>query len=716
MIAEAPPIETAPPPSRTRFDPLLVLAATALADGLLLAPVPPEIRLVGALALFVVLPGVLLVQAVFVGPRPGPLERWLLALAGGYTLVTLLGLAVYVPFRPLNQGAVVAAGTALVGGLLVLALRRRRGVAEPLWPRFGQLDRALVIVLLAAAPFRLWNLGHSEFQGDEALALLRTVAVLHGVPDALIAHRKPPGEILMYAPFAAGLGAVTELTARLPFSLAGVAGVVALYRLGQLMFGQRVAVVAALLMAVNGYFVAFGRILQYQSVELLLNTLAVLCLYRFARAGASRRGYAAIGALLMAGAALTALSAVFLLPVAALALWPRLFGPRRVPWRDLAVWLWPLVLLVPTAVLLYLLPATMPGMLDLSSAWPYLGPRLGGSRPYFNLERMLLSINHYVSSPYLIITLGVGAIVMFEALLDRSRELGERFGLSPAGRGLALFLPNLEMRNVPPAALLAGAVALLAGTNRRTLGWKLALIWATGPLFAHLFLVRVPGTHFREIFPGLLLLVGGAAAWLYDRLPGRGVRLAATAAGVLFLVASAHYVFVASIRPWPEYQLQYPAFRHPLDWTRLDVRSAGGTFGAARHHGWKTVATLVARGELPARYTTNERPSEAGWYMKSSWICDEQAELYIMTPRLTPQRLAIEKRDTLPGWFLAAQVYVDGRATMSLLTRQPPPGGPKQYSDTSYTAIYDRELSSPWTSVRRLYRPGLNSAPECPGR
>lgn len=713
MIVEAPP--EAPAPPRARYDLPLILAGLVLADGLLLAPLGPEARLAGALVLFVLLPGVLLVQAVFPGSRPGPLERWLLALAAGYALGTFLGLALYVAFRPLTAGAVLGGANVLVGGLLLAALRRRRGRGEPLWPRFGRLDRALLVILAASAPIRLWNLGYSEFQGDEALVLLRTQAVLQGIGDAMIAHRKPPGEILLYAPFAAGLGVVTEFTARLPFALAGLAGVVAVYRLGQRMFGPRAGLAAALLLALNGYFVAFGRILQYQSVGLLLDALGVLCLYQFARPGQLRRGYAVLGAFLLAGSALTALSAVFLLPVAAVALWPRIVGRRRLARRELAVWLWPLALLVPGALLLYLIPASQPGMLDLASAWPYLGPRLGGSRPYFNLERMLLSINHYTSSPYLLVTFGVGGIVVLEALFDRARELGQQFGSRRAGPALAPLLGGLDARNTTAAALVAGSVALLVGTRRRSLAWKLALVWAAGPLFAHLFLVRIPGTHFREIFPGLLLLVGSAAAWLYGRAPSHALRRAAVALGAVFLAASAHYVYVAWIRPWPEYQLQYPAFRHPLDWTRLDVRSAGGTFGAARHHGWKTVAALVAQGALPARYTTNERPAEAAWYMHGSWICDEQAELYILTPRLPQQRAAIEQGETLPGWVLAGRVYVDGRPTLSLLTRQPLPGGPRTYRDEEYTAQFDRDRSSPWTPVGRLYRPGLNSGPECPG-
>jgi hypothetical protein len=273
---------------------------------------------------------------------------------------------------------------------------------------------------------------------------------------------------------------------------------------------------------------------------------------------------------------------------------------------------------------------------------------------------------------------------------------------------------GLNLPNVPPALLVGGGSVLLLGSARRSAAWKLALAWMSVPLFTHLFLVFFPGTHYREIMPGLLLLVSREAVGLYDRLAGRAARLIALLAGGILLAASLHYVYTAWIRPWPEYQLTFPLDRHPLDWTRAESRSAGGTFGAARRHGWKVVSELVSAGELPARYTTNERPAEAAWYLKSSWICDEQAELFILAPRFPRDRQLVEQGGTLPGYQLAGRVYVDDHPTLSLLTRQAPPGGPRMYRSEDFGRLFDRELASPWTPVGRLYRPGLNSAPICP--
>jgi len=316
----------------------VVAALAALSNALLLSPLPLEVRVGPALVLFVLLPGWLFVAAVLVGPEPAFLERGLLASGCGYTLAAVLMLGLYVLFRPLSTLQLIAAADLLNLGLLLLALARqadlRPRMTRPGWP-------LALLLALAAAP-RLLNLGYSEFQGDEVKVVLRSFALLQGVPDALLAQRKPPAEVLIGAAFAGGLGGVTEAVGRLPFALAGAAAVLACYQLGSALFGKQAGLAAALLLAVNGYFVAFGRVLQYESLALLLDNLAILCLIRAGRDSGRQRAYAVVGGLVLAGAGLSALSAVFLLSLAVLALWPQLRAAVRGRWKQLLPWAWPL--------------------------------------------------------------------------------------------------------------------------------------------------------------------------------------------------------------------------------------------------------------------------------------------------------------------------------------------------------------------------------------
>src|SRR5205823_114545 len=108
------------------------------------------------------------------------------------------------------------------------------------------------------------------------------------------------------------------------------------------LFDGRAALAAALLLAVNGYFVAFGRILQYDSLAFFLGTVGLLCCWRFGRDDRPATAWAILGALLLASAVLVALGAIFFGLPALLLAWPG-FGRHYRSWRVLLAWAWPVV-------------------------------------------------------------------------------------------------------------------------------------------------------------------------------------------------------------------------------------------------------------------------------------------------------------------------------------------------------------------------------------
>ena len=96
-----------------------------------------------------------------------------------------------------------------------------------------------LILLLVAGFLRFTNLGYAEFQGDEGRAVLRAAAVMQGYENALFLHRKGPVEILLPTLVYAMTGHLTEATARLPFALANLTGIIAIFVLGWRMFHPR---------------------------------------------------------------------------------------------------------------------------------------------------------------------------------------------------------------------------------------------------------------------------------------------------------------------------------------------------------------------------------------------------------------------------------------------------------------------------------------------
>jgi hypothetical protein len=546
------------------------------------------------------------------------------------------------------------------------------------------------------------------------------MAALQGADGALAAHRKVPGEILLAYLFAGSLGQLQEGIARLPFALAGLGAVLAFFCLARHLVGGPAALVAGLLLAVNGYFVAFGRILQYDSLSFFLGIAGLLCCWRFGRlapgSDATHReavAWACLAALLLAGAALVALGAIFVVPPALVLAWPGLTGylrdwrrPRS--WQILFAWGWPIVPALLAAVLILGAEGPADGP---SGIWSYLGPRFGGDRPYWNGTAFFQSANHYLSTPYLLVTIGAGALALVLGVVGAVRSLGTRGTL--VRLAVAVMLATLTWDR-PRVAFAIGALLTVVLVLQRPgpragdpLGMRTALIWAAGPLFVHMLLIRVPGTHFREAFPGLILVL---AALIAPALTHRRARVVVgTLAGVL-IIGVGHFCWVTLVQRLPEYQLAYPGSRHPLDWTDRDGRGIGGVFGAVHRHGWKALGVIMAEGSLPGGYATNESPAIAAWYLRRAQGCAGALD-YVFRVQRAPHDRNLMLPVPLPsGYQTRGQVREHGRVTITILA---PPSSASRLGDIpaeAYEVRFDRELASAWSPVGELYRADLGAA------
>lgn len=613
----------------------LALAAGLLLSGLVpLAIVALPIaapRLVLSLLLISFLPGWALVEGLFAGSeaRPGLGERLLLGLGASYVVTIVGGLWLYYGLGHLSRGALLGlyAAVGLAGFGWALAQRLRAGApatgSRPGWRQLLAAPPAgawwLLGLLLFAAYFRFYFLSYSDLRGDEAEVVLRATAAIRGQGQPILSHTKGPAETLLAAAVALLYGSFEELTTRLPFALGNWLAVAGTYLLGRRLFNGRAALIGGALVAINGWFITYGRTAQYQDLVLPMSVLAVWCYLRFYQGGSQR--YLWLGGLLLATATFGHYEGASAGPAA---LYLLLLGLRKRPdWRR-QVWPAALSLLAAAAVTLsfyapFVLNPTVAG------AQGHVAKRFGGSPPYNNWDAFYVNGLFYNSIYYV---LGLGAILLAGALAGIRRSLGRgRWrGLATLAAAPVLLLSWTGL--LPPwYALLVflGLMGLFLASGRVGPPVKAMLLWLVLPFGLYLFAVELPGNHYYVFMPPLMLLAAltldRGRAWLAGlrRPPGRAVWPALAGALLVLFGLSTWYEHLVFMRTDLEYLLTYPRHRQPLFWSDprypFDIRIG---WGFPYRLGWQTVAELYRRGELAGDWYSTDENNSLFWYTLGS--------------------------------------------------------------------------------------------------
>ncbi len=637
-------------PTRAKWvAPAALLLAASLVTLLAVDWLPA--RAAAALLLVLALPGWLAARLLLGGAAPfaGRAERAVAAAALGASLAAPLVLALaYLPgavSQPLLMGA-FSALTLLLGAAVVLWASPAAEVEE-------KPDRlllpALVVVLLVGGLLRLLWLGYSEFQGDEARVLLRAGELLLGYENTPFIHQKPPGELLLTAALYGLTGAINETVARLPFALANLAALAGTLLLGRRLLGTRAGLVAALLLALNGYLVAFGRIVQYQSVVFLAAVALLLILAGAVEAQRQARlaGRAPPppGRRLLAAAVVAAGGLLFHFDMAAVAL-PALWLLWRLHAEGLAWGRLGRALLLPVLtgaalLLLWVLPFVRSP--EFGRTFTYVAEaRVGGAPPYNALPDILQRSVLYSSAYFVIVqaaAVGLGAALLVRRRWGRNSGVVASLLLAGAA-ALAVAQPawlsmgGRDLSALPLAAALVAA-ALLPGL---TPGERTVWLWF-GPLAALAWvLIAVPHSHVYTYQIPLALAAGGALQELDVRLTLRRPALVRAARG-----AAAALALLLALYPWllfadaPAERLRRWDEAQPTAfWSPFAEPPALAIFGFPLRNGWKAAGLLLNDGTLTDGFETNARPEVADWYTRGVEACPAPTRLWLLTETVEP--------------------------------------------------------------------------------
>jgi 4-amino-4-deoxy-L-arabinose transferase-like glycosyltransferase len=689
---------------------LLVAAAVLLLGNvLLLAPLPIDWRGAGAW-LVLLLPGALAGWLLF-RDEPDPLLVGVLAWCGALALPVLLLLALHVlPGPPPGWVLLLLCnGLAVAMGYGLWVRGQRPGAPRTAHPSSLASGLLLLIVLLAAA-LRLPFLGNAEFQGDEARALLLAMNVQHGHDNILLYHRKGPVEVLLPAAPLVLTGLLNEGVARLPFALAGIGVVPGVYVLARRMLGPAegvaVGLLAALLVAAEGFLVAFSRIVQYQSPLVLMGVGALLCAWRFAEGTPHPRRALLLAAGLAAVGMLSHYDGIYVLPALA---WLTLWGGWRRGWRG-GQWvrgLAPPLLLGAGLLLSFYLPF-------------FTHEQFGGTLNYLtrrvdpaNVPALLYNNlpGHYERATFYNTTLHTQVLASILAAgitawllrYGRPRWLGAALaGLWLLGCAVLLLAPAwFEVgRRLNWAVLAFGLpLAALVLFPATPAGLRTAVLWFAVPFGLLSFLIADPRTHYYAMNPAAALLAALAVvrlvAWLRSH-PRRPVRLAQVPlalAGALALLLAVPYLFLAFVQQSPEYQRSFPVARPALyEDLASDRVPWDGIFGFPHRDGWKVVGELYRRGELQGTYDANQRDRMSIWYTRGEQQCADKPDYFFLVTwdgANLDEKMELEEH--APDYNVAACVLVEERRMMNIYTRAAVEAPPAVRWLHEYRAAFDAQ-------------------------
>ena len=668
-------------------------------------------------------PGVLVAEWLL-GTRYGNndasrLEKILYGVGIGLALLVTTALAVsYLPGGVAGWQILLPANVVLVAAAGALwrqpttfpkAASFREGDSSAPWPSRRAFWSSVLLVLAIGAALRVPNLGYSEFQGDEARVMLRASEVIEGYENALFAHQKMPGEILLETATYAITRRMDETAARLPFTVAGLAALLGVLLFGARLFGPAAGVSAALLAALTGYFVAFARIVQYQSLVFLAVVLAMLVLWRMLEQRVALWRYLAIAALLMALGTLGHYETAGILAPALYILW-------RV-WRE-GVRPAALLRALPGPLLLFLAPVllfTVPFVRDptFAAAYAYaVGYRVdAGGFPYNNLGDFFQRASLYGTAYYILMmaTLTLAALAgVYRRNLPRPWAW-LAIAIAAAGLLLTALRPGwLTVGGVDQAWLFFALLMLGPWLLPRMVPAERLLWWWFGTLMIFaLFVVQRPNSHVYTFFiPWVLLggmVIGRAVTAASRHASPRLVVAGSIVAGAALVALFGFYLYRLFVYSEVEVLRTWPENRPAGYWMPFDNPPEVAIFGFPHNSGWKVAGLDYANGKLTGNFLTNEKPEVVDWYTRGAGACPRGNQYFIVASRTEPQAdaAAQELLGNVANEFSLRQIVtVNGQPKLHLFD-QPGEYAVETVELEAVAARFDAGLTDPTFVDRR---------------
>ncbi|MBN1217717.1 MAG: glycosyltransferase family 39 protein [Anaerolineae bacterium] len=614
-----------------------LIIATSLGIWL---PLPYSVRLIAVVVLVFFWPGWLLLE-VIKPPGLNKLEHIVLAfgISSGLITLGLLGL-LYIAGRLSTASILIMIG-AVILILAIIAIfrqisRQKRykpansGVSSS--PSFSSNEKefttntghtpdtridvlCFLIPMSVAAFLSFTNLPYSDFAGDEMNGILRAISIIFGRIETIFEHTKGPIEVFVPAVSGSLLGRFEPFTLRFPFALAFTVSSGSLYLLGRHLFNRRVGFVAALLLAINGLYIAFARLVQYQAFVLLLTILTLLLIHRYYQTGKSVHLY--LGVFLAGVGLLGHYDILLTFPAVVYLVWQRQ-NRYGINWPQLVK---AGIIFGATTAIFYVPFFFNPHIAHTSG---YLERRIFGGTtwPGNNFDELYEYTVSHNSRYYatFIALLSLGLIITHLGQLLRRHNRNHWLWLAA---GTTLFLELLAVVGgwpaIAPLLVTMLLFGLLIGFSDTSTEIKMVYVWIGAIFIGYVLVADHPRTHLRILYPGLSLLaaLGGIKliADLQVKLPPHWV---VTGAVLIFLGVfgiSAGYQYLLFVDTEREYVFTYPEHKKSIFWEDKNFPfGARRLYGAPYRLGWQMLNQLYLQGHFQGEWDSNDDGTSIFWY------------------------------------------------------------------------------------------------------
>lgn len=476
---------------------------------------------------------------------------------------------------------------------------------------------------------RFWHLGYSDYQGDEIKALYNPKEASSA--KFFLDQRKGPVQFAVTA----GLKTFSpdyrnRLLLRLPFALAGFGSVVVFYYLAKALFGEKIAFYSSTFFATNGFFIAFSRIVQYQSFVIFFGLLAVYLVYRAVnkspppntskvegnqntaddqnvdRVLIVKNNFLLMGFVCWAVSILSHYDGIFFGPIVAGILLSA-FVKQKTPQEKKSFMkslVLPILVFLTLNGLFYI-----PFVFNLAqSTADYWAGRISGSvSGKISSTRYLFSVYQPIYVLHIYTILGI-----FGFFLTAVIFASKLFAKSIIFNHIAKRLPKLDALLVPHQNF----TPILLGS---------LLVWFALPFIALEAIISIPGTHiYTYLIPAFLFL--GFALFHVELIAQKIIVLFKAPLTLrffkrpflssvwllfVFMTLQSHYIFVDHTTEYPWENKQFFLWTLPKPITSYHL----SLFGFPYYRHWQEIADYIHTDKKSKYYSTNERTTMPEYYI-----------------------------------------------------------------------------------------------------